>query len=1145
MIEGTPRLFCPRGSASRVEGAGGKANAVSKIFDNISVKFEDGLHAILTNVGVERADFCVGYFNLRGWRKVAEDVEKLPGGDALEKNSKGFLESVKRTCRLLIGMHRPPTELIHEMYDLEKVPVDSDKANKWRRKVASEFRRQLTLGVPTSQDEAALKALRQQLVDGKVCVKLHLRYPLHAKLYLAHRPKDTSNPIMSLMGSSNLTFSGLAKNGELDAEFGDFHDNQKYDKWFNERWNDNYSLDITKDLIEVLDESWASINGPTPYEVYLKIMFHLSREARKGMSEYHLPAPFSTELFGFQKTAVKLAVRHLETRGGAMIGDVVGLGKTITACAVAKFYEESIGASTLVICPPNLKEMWRSYADKYDLKMGIRSVADKFDVHKERYYKLVIIDESHNLRNADGQRYARIKDLLTYQGNKVLLLTATPYNKDFSDLASQLKLFVDPDQDLGIRPELQIKAEGGEQNFAIRYSNIPLGSLSAFEKSIYSDDWRDLMKLYLVRRTRTFIKKHYAKTDKINGRKFLEMKDGTRNYFPDRVPKTIKFPTKPGDMFERLYCEQMVDWMADLSLPRYGLQKYIKPEMVETASAKEKQLLDNLSRAGKRMMGFCRSGFYKRMDSSGVAFLMSLYRHAVRNAMYLYALKNNLALPMRASDMDIGSGIDEEMDGKGETLLKISTEPSVYSQAGKDAYEDLATNAPSSVKWIDPKFFKKSLATALKKDNEIIMSMLGQCGEWKPAEDEKLNSLVQLITKTHAEEKVLVFTQYSDTAHYIAEQLKARGVARVSQVDGDSEDVVAEVNRFSPVSNNYPPIPVEKQTRVLIATDMLSEGQNLQDGHIVVNFDLPWAIIRLIQRAGRVDRIGQKAEEVYCYSFFPQDGINDVIRLRDRLNDRINANAEAVGSDEIFFDGNKQNLADIFNEKAGILDEVDDGEVDLASQAFQIWESATKDNPKLRDKIQGMADVVYSTKPAGANPDGVITYARTKSDNDILVWLNADGKVESQSFSKMFAALLCKTDTPRLNPLANHHELVAKAISSVKVGQSVSMGVLGSKSSTKYRIFTILQNRLKEDLMPLFEQNLKAAADQIYSYPMKETSRNALGKMLQKHIPVDDIIQTALEFYKTNELCIVPDEDDVAPQSARIICSMGLSKENN
>ena len=183
---------------------------MSKIFDNIEKTFEDGLHSILTNIGVERADFCVGYFNLRGWKNVASDIEGLPGGDVPEKNGRGLMVPVRRTCRLLVGMLRPPSEIIAEMHGLESQPVDSETVKRWKRRVAADFRRQLTLGVPTMEDEATLKLLRSQLAAGKVCVKLHLRYPLHAKLYLAHRPQDTSNPIMSIMGSSMAGVCGTA-----------------------------------------------------------------------------------------------------------------------------------------------------------------------------------------------------------------------------------------------------------------------------------------------------------------------------------------------------------------------------------------------------------------------------------------------------------------------------------------------------------------------------------------------------------------------------------------------------------------------------------------------------------------------------------------------------------------------------------------------------------------------------------------------------------------------------------------------------------------------------------------------------------------------------------------------------------------------
>jgi len=214
-----------------------------------------------------------------------------------------------------------PGDLVREMFSADKKIVDNAQAAAWKQSVLSDLRRQLTFGLQTNEDEAALQKLKAQLADGKVVVKLHLRYPLHAKLYLAHRPDDTSNPIMSLMGSSNLTFSGLMRNGELNAEFGDPDDGRKFDKWFTERWNDAFSLDITQDLVKVLDECWASENKPTPYEIYLKIMYNLSREARGGVSEFHLPPPFNTDLYEFQKTAVKLVLRHLKKRSGAMLGD--------------------------------------------------------------------------------------------------------------------------------------------------------------------------------------------------------------------------------------------------------------------------------------------------------------------------------------------------------------------------------------------------------------------------------------------------------------------------------------------------------------------------------------------------------------------------------------------------------------------------------------------------------------------------------------------------------------------------------------------------------------------------------------------------------------------------------------------------------
>ena len=414
-----------------------------------SRKFTDGLRGIIENTGVKRVDFCVGYFNLRGWNLIVEQVDKLPGGYVYEDDKRKM-----RYCRLLIGMHRPDEDLIRGFYSRQETMPDAEYVQRCKRQIAQDFRNQLLLGLPSAADEKTLRRLSVQLKEGKVCVKLYLKEPLHAKLYLAHRPDDNFNKIQAIMGSSNLTYAGLTKQGELNAEFADSDSAEKLARWFDDRWNERFCLDITEELARIIDESWAGDRAIPPYHIYLKTAYHLSQEARSGIKEFTLPPEFRRDLFDFQQTAVKIAAKNLnnDKRGGAMIGDVVGLGKTITACAIAKLYEMAFAGSTLIICPANLQDMWRKYIRKYDLKAEVWSMARAIDVDSARYYRLIIVDESHNLRNANGIRYRNIRSLIEHQGSKVLLLTATPYNKDFSDLESQLRLFIGEDQDLGIRP---------------------------------------------------------------------------------------------------------------------------------------------------------------------------------------------------------------------------------------------------------------------------------------------------------------------------------------------------------------------------------------------------------------------------------------------------------------------------------------------------------------------------------------------------------------------------------------------------------------------------------------------------------------------------------------------------------------------
>lgn len=1133
---------------------------MARIYDNIELKFEQGLKDIIESHGVRRVDFCVGYFNLRGWDKIVEQVEHLEGDYVFEGRA-----NEHRTCRLLIGMHQPPAELVRMLYSKEDYTPDAELVQKIKRRIAQDFRRQLLIGIPTKHDEWCLRRLSSQLKARKVVVKLSVKEPLHAKLYLAYRPDDRYSPILSIMGSSNLTYAGLTKQGELNAEFQDRDQAEKLSRWFEDRWNDKFCIDITDELIKAIDESWAAERQIPPYYIYLKIAYHLSEEARNGIKEFTLSPIFQRELFDFQQNAVKIVARHLnnEKRRGAMIGDVVGLGKTITACAVAKIYETTFAATTLIICPANLQDMWRKYIVKYDLKAEVTSMAKPIDVETARFYRLIIVDESHNLRNG-GKRYQNIKSLIEHQSSRVLLLTATPYNKHYSDLANQLRLFISDDQDLGIRPERYIESLGGERGFQYKHSDIPIRTIAAFQKSEEIEDWNELMKLFLVRRTRSFIRNNFAKTDQRG--KYLQFPDGTKSYFPDRIPRSVKFTTVPGDQYSRLYSQDMIGLMESLALPRYGLSHFISEKTTANAPKHIQKLIDNLSRAGVRMMGFCKSTFFKRMDSSGFSFLLTLYRHILRNCVYIYALDNKLPIPIGdenslpedyTEDLDTYSNVfGEEGDEPAvDATLNIPTDINEYMRKAKEHYDLISQK--NNLSWLDAKFFKRTLKQQLKSDCETILKMIHLCGQWNQKQDQKLNELEQLLRGTHktynehANDKVVIFTQYSDTARYVYYQLRKRGFTNIDYATGGSANPSEIVEKFSPISNEAPgKYPADKQTRILIATDVLSEGHNLQDAHVIVNYDLPWAIIRLIQRAGRVDRIGQKADKIFCYSFFPADGIEEIINLRGRLNDRINANANIVGSDEIFFEGNEQNLRDMFNEKSGVLDDADDEDVDLSSQAFQIWSNAIKADKRLKEIIPQLQNMIYSTKPTHSRSEqGVVTYTRTANDFDVLTWLDMEGKIVSQSQQRIMQALACHPYTPCVEPLDRHHDLVADAVEKIKE-QTVSNigGVLGNRFSTRYRIVDLLTHYYEQPVSLFFNEErreeLKYAIDDIYNYPLQGNAKFNIGRMLKNSNSSadDDIVDYVLELRRNGQLCVIAD-DDTEEKENQIICSMGLRYE--
>lgn len=1100
-----------------------------RIFDNISEQLLDALLQTLTNS--KRADFCVGYFKLSGWQNFSNVVAPWSGSD-------------DECVRVLVGMQKPPQDLLRDesIFGDDDDLMDNQRAIRMKNQLADDFRKQLTIGAPTNADEKALRDLLDHLRTKRVRVKLYLRTTLHAKLYLTFRD-DANNPRTGFLGSSNLSFAGLKKQGELNVDVLDHDATKKLEIWFNDRWNDRWCLDISEELIAVIEESWARSTLIPPYHLYVKMAYHLSREARMGLSSFSIPRDLRGRVLAFQSAAIRIAANHLNRRGGVILGDVVGLGKTLMATALARIFEDDYGYDALIVCPKRLEKMWESYVDRYRMRAKIVPHTQVISTLPTlRRYRLIIVDESHNLRNREGLTYHVLQDYIRTNECRCILLSATPYNKTYEDLSSQLRLFVDETKDLGLRPE-RLLSEIGEIEFRRRHQ-APVRSLAAFEHSPHAEDWRELMRLYMVRRTRSFIKENYATLDTSNGRYYLTFEDASRSYFPDRIPKTITFmldEQDKNDQYAQLFEPQVVTAIDRLTLPRYGLGNYTKPapDLKAILSSAELKTVDDLSRAGKRLMGFCRTNLFKRLGSGGDPFLLSMQRHVLRNYVFLHALESGLPVPIGRSDARMLEPQNDDSDESGAADIEetgnnsgavaaieniavshLST-PDHFKRRAQQVYNDLRDRGGRRFRWLPPSTFTAGLRRDLLMDAESLRSILVRVGPWRPADDAKLNRLFALLAHEHPKEKVLVFTQFADTADYLARQLQARGLERVEAATGLSDDPTELAWRFSPESNQKHGIKgTRRELRILVATDVLSEGQNLQDCAIVVNFDLPWAIIGLIQRAGRLDRIGQDAAEILCYSFLPADGVERIIGLRRRVRSRLKENSEVIGTDESFFeDEDVATVMDIYNENVNALTGEDgtDVDVDLSSYAYQIWKNAITADKTLEATIAALPDVVYATKGFVTKKDapaGALIYVQTGSGDDALAWANRSGEIISESQYEILKAAECAPDTPALERPENHHELVASVAKLLASETSIVGGQLGNPRGARFQVYERMKSYLDKGFLVSSPELLKRALDEIYRSPLKPTAIATFNRQLRSGVSDQDLAQAVVELYQ-------------------------------
>jgi superfamily II DNA or RNA helicase len=702
--------------------------------------------------------------------------------------------------------------------------------------------------------------------------------------------------------------------------------------------------------MQEIQQSWAMAQV-RPYDVYMKTLHTLVRDRIEGDDSKDIlwDDEMASRLATFQRVAVKQAIQMIRVNGGAFVADVVGLGKSYIGAAIVKHFERTDHARPLVLCPAPLVEMWDRYNEVHQLNARVLSTGYLVESNganvllddvrfKDRDFLLV--DESHNFRHPDTQRYKVLEAFLA-SGRRVCFLTATPRNKSAWDVFHQIKLFHQQDKtDLPIDPP----------NLREYFKLVEKGQRKL----------RDVASNILIRRTRHHILRWYGfdsetqkPVDPANFNDYLEGRRkayvivaGKHQFFPKRELDTVEYSIE--ETYLGLY-QKLRGYIGrtavgtlnasaklpdELTYARYGLWHYVKKDK------QKKEPYVSLQRAGRNLRGLMRILMFKRFESSVYAFQQTIRRMIAMHEHFMDAL-NQGVVPA------------------GEEAQAILYEPNAAEE--QDLVDALRQ---VSGRYAVGDFDADTLKEHIEHDLKLLRKMLALVEPITPQQDAKLQKLKAVLNKMPLKEgKRLIFTQYAETASYLYENLNPGDKRDDIDVIFSSDKSKAKmVGRFAPKANpEYRFQAGESELTTLVATDVLAEGLNLQDCNKIVNCDLHWNPVRLIQRFGRIDRIGSDQEFVYGFNFLPELGIESNLGLRQRLHNRIQEIHDTIGEDSAILDRTKQ-----LNEEAmyAIYDkkslgseslEYEDGEefLDL-NEAEEILRQLRADDPAEYERIANL-----------------------------------------------------------------------------------------------------------------------------------------------------------------------------------------------
>ena len=886
-------------------------NHFSKIIDNKRKKLLDSFIELSPSFDI--ISIATGYWDLEGTSLL------LP-----------HLKNYKK-IRLLIG--REPLIPRHQLNQVEPDFPDKD---------IFEDLQSIKLDSRLRSTILDLKKLKD---DGVLEVKVFKRSFLHAKCYIFG--DFNSHNAVGFIGSSNFTRNGLTSNYELNAGENDHRIVQFEPKteeqenghlsWFDETWNDESCEDWTGQFIELVD---TSVHGETlfsPYEMYIKTLDYMYGDLLKNDREItHLS---SKKLQDFQERSVKQIMWRLEKNGVAMLADSVGLGKTITAIGVIKQYS---GKRVVVIAPKSLVGQWNTeIARERLLGITVVSLQNKNEIEeeqkKDRYMpiSLFVIDESHNLRSHSSKRFQQISEWLQLNENAdTLLLTATPVNNSIDDLTNQILIGTRGEQDLlkvNVRnSEGVVKSRSFFDALAEIKKRISQNRAQGNDmKPIYEEARQiidPILREFVIRNTRQSIEKELeGKGLDIDGKsyKFPKIKVSNVDFFSGNYDSIkLEAPIKPIENCSVDFIQGTTD---KLEHPLRQLEKWKNQELDKTdksAIYRLYQYILSLSFVPYRTAMYDHKVYGKTLEELKTIKFKDETTKNLKLQLSMYGLLRIVLLKrFESSAFSLLSSVKkyqkrlkafEEFFNNKHILLNLSEIDNILEEFSEDPSEELDLNDEDVIKRAEETGVKVSDKThdikAISEDiayERKILDSIVELAEAFNKDDKKLEAFNKLISELHKEDpkrKILVFSFFGDTVNYLKEAIQDKSVFTSENsafVSGkDRTNALNSADRFAPVARDGQE-EVEKSGELtyLFSTDVLAEGQNLQDCGLLINYDLHWNPVRMIQRNGRINRLGSSHSEIEVKNIVPHKELEQFLGLVSKLQDKISLIQATIGSD--------------------------------------------------------------------------------------------------------------------------------------------------------------------------------------------------------------------------------------------------------